>query len=353
MTSFQNLHQPLGREIIVNSEKYLYFGGTAYLGLLNNPDYLSLYQEGLSMYGLNVGTSRSNNVQLGIYQEVEAKLAKRFGYASAAVFSSGYLAAQAAVRSLRGCREVLYAPGSHPALWTDQNPTVVMDFKTWLTQSISYINQSDQSSFLLVANSMDNLSPAFFDFSSLVHISKNKNILLVLDDSHGLAVVQKNGVSTALDFLAKSSHIEVVIVASMAKGLGTDAGVVLGSEDVINQIKTHPIFTGASPASPASMHALLHGDSIYAAAFDALQSNISYFSSNLASDSDLRYIDNFPVYTSVSSSFNSYLSQCNILISSFAYPLSTSPLLNRIVLSALHHKTDLDYLLDKCVYKNK
>lgn len=353
MTSFQNLHQPPGREIIVNSQKYLYFGGTAYLGLLNNPDYLSLYQEGLAIYGLNNGTSRCNNVQLGIYQEVEDKLAKRFGYASAAVFSSGYLAAQAAVRSLKGCREVMYAPGSHPALWMDQNPTVAMDFKIWLTESISHINHSDQSDFLLIANSMDNLSPAFFDFSSLIHVSKNKNVLLVLDDSHGLAVVQKDGVSAALDSINKLPNMEVVVVASMAKGLGTDAGVVLGSEDIINQIKAHPIFTGASPASPAAMYALLHGDSIYDEAFEALHSNINYFSSNLAGESNLRYVDNFPVFTSLSSSFNSYLSHCNILISSFAYPLSTSPLLNRVVLSALHHKTDLDYLLDKCVLKNK
>ncbi|MCA5004016.1 aminotransferase class I/II-fold pyridoxal phosphate-dependent enzyme [Sphingobacterium bovistauri] len=347
MNSFRQLHQPTSRIIHLHQKDYLFFGGTAYFGLLVSQEYQALIQEGFSIYGLNNGTSRSNNVQLGIYDEGEAVLAGRFGQEDAALFSSGYLAAQAAVKAFARNRAVYYAPNTHQALWIDEKPTVYQsDFKEWINQVIQDINESTETEVLIIANAMDNLKPEVYDFNQLRNIIPSKNVVLILDDSHGLGVVNKNGVSSKIVNLAYAPHISTIIVASLAKGLGTDAGVVLGNRHLISEIKKTPIFMGASPSSPAFIYALTKSESLYDEAFDKLHQNIKELTSRLSDNSLLNYEENFPVFTSSDSNLYQYLFQNEMIISSFPYPLPSSPLLNRIVLSSLHTKADIEKLTD-------
>lgn len=343
MTSFRNLDQTTGRIISLDGIDYLFFGGTAYLGLLSNPEYIELYKSGIDKYGLNNGTSRTNNVQLGIYDEVESHLAERFGFQSSALLSSGYLAAQVVVRSLKANRTLLYAPGSHPALWLDQSPIVTeIDFETWSKNTVEFINNAIETDFIVVSNCIDNLTPQRYDFSIFKNVNPNKNLLLVLDDSHGIGVLHKNKISTDLENLRKA-NIEIVVLASLAKGMGTDAGVVLGSNEIIAQIKKNPIFNGASPTSPAALYALIKGEKIYAEAFDRMKENTQLLA-KLTSETNLSHIPDFPVFSSTKPFLYRNLLNHNILISSFPYPLATSPLLNRIVISALHTENDVRHL---------
>ena len=280
---------------------------------------------------------------MGIYDEVESHLAERFGFQSAALLSSGYLAGQVVVRSLEANRTLLYAPGSHPALWLDQNPIVTeIDFESWSKNTIEFINNAVETDFIVVSNCIDNLTPQRYDFSIFKNVNPNKNLLLVLDDSHGIGVLHKNKISTDLENLRKT-NIEIIVLASLAKGLGTDAGVVLGSKEIIAQIKKNPIFNGSSPTSPAALYALIKGEKIYAEAFDRMKENTQVLA-KLTSETNLSHIPDFPVFSSNKPFLYRNLLKHNILISSFPYPLATSPLLNRIVISALHTEKDVRHL---------
>lgn len=342
MTSFRNLKQATGRTLSLDGTEYLFFGGTAYLGLLVNPAYIELFKKGIDIYGLNNGTSRSNNVQLGIYQEAENNLANRFGFQAAALLSSGYLAAQVAVHALTAGKAVIYAPGSHPSLWLTETPQEQRPFEEWIQHTVSQINESQDHEFVIISNCIDNLGPQKFDFSALRKIDYNKKVTLILDDSHGLAVLAENEVSTDWRSLCSDS-LEVVLLASLAKGLGTDAGVVMGTQKSIDIIKKHPIFNGASPSSPAAVYALVYSEHIYTEYFAKMQKNNELLS-DLTRETNLNHIPNFPVFSSKDPHLYKHLVQQNILISSFPYPLSSSPLLNRIVVSALHTEDDIRHI---------
>lgn len=342
MNAFRQLHQPTSRTIEVDQKQYLFFGGTAYLGLLVNRDYQDLVIEGIDKYGLNNGTSRSNNVQLGIYDDAEALMAQRFGYADAALFSSGYLAAQATVRSLVADK-VYYAPHTHPALWLgDRAPEVLgHDFALWGAKLVEEINASPYETSLIISNAIDNLKPERYDFSFLAGINPSKRVCLILDDSHGLGIVKRYDTSALMPDMSESANIEVILLASLAKGLGTDAGLVLGSNALIERIKKSPIFMGGSPSSPGAIYALTKGEKIYEQAFTALHKNIDFFTRHLPSESGLNCAEGFPVFTSTSPHLYRYLYKNEVIISSFPYPLPHSPLLNRVVISALHSQEDL------------
>lgn len=345
MNSFRHLHQPTGRNISIDKQDYLFFGGTAYLGLLVNEEYLSLVQKGINLYGLNNGTSRSNNVQLGIYDEAEKIMASRFGYDDSVLFSSGYLAAQATVKALATLGKVYYAPNSHPALWIADKPHVLADdFKEWIDSLIATINASAEKDFVVVANALDNLKPELYDFSPLSRIDGSKNVLLILDDSHGLGIVKKNDISVNVEGLSDCNNIQIIVVASLAKGLGTDAGIVFGNKELIAKVKQSPIFMGASPSSPGFIYALIHSDSIYNEAYHSLHNNIELFASSLDARFELNSAKDFPVFTSNDPMLYKRMCKNDVLISSFPYPLSSSPLLNRIVISALHTTQDIQKL---------
>ncbi|RYD70800.1 MAG: aminotransferase class I/II-fold pyridoxal phosphate-dependent enzyme, partial [Sphingobacteriales bacterium] len=276
---FTSISEPFSNTINVGGVEYLYFGGTAYLGLTQNADFINLYTEGIKKFGLNNGTSRTNNIQLGIYREAEKVAAIRFGAEDALITSSGYLAAQLAVKALSLFGKVLYAPGTHPALWLENQSQRLESFTKWKTDVVQEINKSDAQNWVLISNSMNNLFPEIYDFDFLENVDPLKKIILIVDDSHG-AGINNDGLG-AFCKLPKKANIESIIVASMAKALGVDAGMILGSKEIIRELKNTNIFAGASPPSAAGLFSFIHGEDIYHKALKKLQKNIIHFSNGL------------------------------------------------------------------------
>jgi 8-amino-7-oxononanoate synthase len=342
--NLNRLPAAIGPRIHYNGQSCLYFGGTAYLGIPQHGRFLSLYMEGIKKYGLNNGTSRNNNVQLGIYEEAEAYAAEKFGAGAALITSSGYLAAQLTVAYFGDWGQVLYAPQTHPALWTDSNPGVSGSFGYWSRHVVELINKSKLTHWVLVSNSINNLYPERYDFSFLENILPGKEILLIVDDSHGIGVLG-NGMGCFPD-LPDLPFLNVVVVASMAKALGVDAGLILSSPGLIRQLKQTPVFTGASPPAAAGLYAFMHARDIYKEELTKLQQLCRFFTSGLGADkAAFASMEGFPVYLSEDQHLAASLLQQQVLISSFAYPNQDGEFLNRIVLSSWHQEQDLEILL--------
>lgn len=331
-----------GSKITIDSQEHLFFGGTAYLGLLEHPEYIENFKKGIDQFGLNNGTSRSNNVQLGIYQQAEEWLAERFSFASAALLSSGFLAGQVAVNALAEKRRTYVAPDAHPALWLFGRSGKKCSQQDWLEKTVQDINQQQEGEFLICVNSLNNLIPEPYDFTALDLLLPERQVTLLIDDSHGLGVVNKNEVSFSRGSLS-SSFVDLVVIASLAKGLGTDAGIVMARAGLIDEIKSHPIFLGSSPPAPAGIYALVNGAAVYERAFDKLQQNISLFE-EITRNIRLKSSERFPVFTSSDNGLAEFLLRRDIVVSSFPYPLPDSAKLNRIVLSSSHSPNDLRHL---------
>lgn len=338
---YNNLTSPLANKITAKGDEYLYFGGTAYLGIPQNEKFLQLYLKGLNQFGLNNGTSRSNNVQLGIYNEVEQYAANKFGSEAALITSSGYLAAQLTVKNLADFGEVRYAPATHPALWDQETPNVQGAFSLWLKNIVDEINESEKENWVIISNSMNNLFPEIYDFSLFRQI--NKKILLIVDDSHGIGIIN-NGLGV-FNTLPKSDNIEILVIASMAKALGVDAGIVLGKTKRIEQLKKSNEFLGASPPAAAGLYAFMEAEKIYQSELEKLYQGMQTIHQSLLNNDDWQFIHDFPVYLAKNAELSQKLAAKKILISSFAYPDKDGPIINRIVLSSWHSKTDIAYLL--------
>lgn len=330
---------PISRKITVEKKNYLYFGGTAYLGIPQHQGFHKHYLEGLVRFGLNNGTSRNNNVQLGIYDEAEQFVASYFGAPSCLITSSGYLAAQLTIKKLSKLGEVRYAPATHPALWLNEAPQTNGSFNSWARALITEINQSKTNNWVIISNSLNNLYPEVYDFSFVKEIDQEKRIVLIVDDSHGIGIIN------TFSSLSKLKNVETIVIASMAKALGVDAGLVLGSQKIIALLKQTNEFLGASPPSAAGLFAFMQASSIYQEEHAKLKQLTNQLGAVLKGDKNWTFAPNFPVFLTTAVAAEEKLMKQGILISSFAYPDKNGSIINRVVLSSWHTLADIEELI--------
>ncbi|MCJ0741755.1 aminotransferase class I/II-fold pyridoxal phosphate-dependent enzyme [Pedobacter montanisoli] len=338
---FKNLNKALAPSIEIEGKNYLYFGGTAYLGIPQNTSFIKLFIEGIKKYGLNNGTSRGNNVQLGIYNEFEAFTASKYGTESALVSSSGYLAAKLTVAHFANRGTLRYAPATHPSLWINGDPGVQGTFTQWTEDLLREINQSKQQKWVLVSNSINNLWPEIYDFSFISKINPGKEVILIVDDSHGIGVLNEG--SSVLKSVPQTDHVQVLLVASMAKALGVDAGLILGPQRLIEELKQTDEFIGASPSSAAGLYAFMHAGDIYGQSYEQLMllnKEVSLF----LETSNWHFAKDFPVFLYKGEDLEKKLLKNNILVSSFPYPTTSSPVINRIIICSWHSKQQIEQL---------
>ncbi len=316
-----------------------FFGGTAYLGIPHNEKFKQLVFEGIDLYGTNFGASRNNNVTLDIFSIAEAEAAKRCGAEDSIIVSSGYLAAQLVVQHYQGNYKFIYAPDTHPALWIGKPNPPKMQFSDWANKTIQQVNGSDMP-VLLITNSLNNLFPEIYEFDWLNKILPGKSITLLVDDSHGIGITGKGG-EGAYSRIQKSSQVELIVIASMAKALGVDAGVILATKQTTDKLRNSPVYAGASPPSPGNLYAYVNGYEVYEEELEKLRFNMKFFKNFIENETGLSYLDDFPVYLIDDPNAGDYLLSNGIVISSFAYPDPKGKALNRVVLNSGHSKEEM------------
>jgi 7-keto-8-aminopelargonate synthetase-like enzyme len=190
---------------------------------------------------------------------------------------------------------------------------------------------------------MNNLYPEIYDFSFLNQIDANHQIVLLIDDSHGIGI--NNGGLSALSSFEHPKNVKILVVASMAKALGVDAGLILGDEDLINEIKNDNAFLGASPPAAAGLYAFMQGEETYRQELNKLQSLGNLLAQHLAGKKGWHFVSGFPVFLSKNVDLSGDLFEKQILVSSFPYPDRDGPIVNRIVLSSWHSEADVKTLI--------
>ena len=64
------------RVITVKGEEFLYFGGTSYLGMATQNEFLKILSNNIGKWGTSYGSSRNSNVKLSIYKKFESQFSQ-------------------------------------------------------------------------------------------------------------------------------------------------------------------------------------------------------------------------------------------------------------------------------------
>ncbi len=332
-----------GREIIVDGQKHLYFGGTSYLGLQTDEEFQEILINNIKKYGTGYGASRKSNVRFTIFEEVENHLVNLVGSESCVTMSSGYLAAQLLIRNFSSSEyKLFYAPHTHSALHLVGSKP----YTTYTTLNIAlqaHLDSNRKATPVVLLDSIDFSGCNYPDFKQLKELPLS-NVILIVDDSHGIGIVGNNG-GGVFEELIELRAKELIVCASLGKAFGVQAGAIFGGKERIRTLMETDFFGGASPATPAGLATLLDSKNILAEKRIKLQHNIAFFLKHLKQREAFFFMKDYPVFSFMDQDLATYLEQGSIITTNFSYPSDGDSTKGRIVLGAQHNIDDLQMLL--------
>ncbi|MDQ6469084.1 aminotransferase class I/II-fold pyridoxal phosphate-dependent enzyme [Flavobacterium sp. LHD-80] len=326
------------RIIEIDQEQYLYFGGTAYLGLPTNVTFQDLAIKNILKWGTTYGSSRTANIQLTAYDAGEKFLANHIGSQSAVTVSSGMLAGKLVVDLMKKQTDCFFHFNDiHNAISIENSSPLFVNNK--LNERLL---DSKSEKITILTDGVPSFETKPIDLSFLELIPNHKEITLIVDESHSLGIVGENGVGiySSVSFPIKRK----IMVSSLGKAFGLTGGVIAGDSDFIKEIKEQETFTSAAGMNPAFVQTLSDAAEIYKIQHQKLKDNLSYIDSILVKNSNVKFDKNYPLIYLLSNKLVEKLKQEKIIIASFKYKKEAEPL-NRIVITANHLKEDLDKII--------
>ena len=326
------------RTIIEEGKEYLYFGGTSYLGMATHPEYQNLLCNSIKIWGTAYGSSRNSNIKLSIYQKAEALFAKNSGAEAALMVSSGTLAGRLVIDYLSKSHDCFYHyPKTHPAILKNSSLPLFEDGK------LHPRLLNDRKEFIVIAaDALLSLEvrPTNFDF--LNDISHAKQITLLIDESHSLGIVGPNG-EGVFKTIHHSRLLQKIMISSLTKAYGCSGGVIAGDKKVIEMIQNDAVFISAAGMNPIFLQTFVDGQALIQNQLNKLRANLKFFYSDSPLPSLFKYDLEYPVIYSNSNFIFDYLKSKDMIITNFKYP-NYDLLMNRIVITANHTKSDLNQL---------
>ena len=332
-----------GRRILVGKKSYLYFGGTAYLGVQTNPEFQSVLIRNIQRYGTNYGASRLSNVQIDMFDEAESGLSGWVGSESCITLSSGYLAGQLLAGFFNTDKyRLFYLSNTHASLYKGfQNSAE--NFAALKISLTEHLRSGNGKIPVIFTDSIDLEASNYPDYTELQSLPLD-SCILIADDSHGIGILGADGEGT-YKALRKLRPMELIVCSSLGKSLGLQAGAVFGSKQRINSIKDTPIFSGASPAAISILASLIEALPLYARQRELLLGNIDQFDRSLARPDLFNSISSYPVYQSRNEELADYLYKNGICITHFHYAAENC-FESRIVLNAMHISEDIEKITE-------
>jgi 7-keto-8-aminopelargonate synthetase-like enzyme len=309
------------RLVSFEGKEYRWLGGTNYLNIGTHPLFQEKLQEGIRIFSQNWGSSRLNNYQIDIWESLEDVFAKRFDVEAAALCSSGLLAGQTVLQYISQKHPdagISLAPKTHPALWRYPHKPSLGNFTDWKTDTQILC--------------MDGIGSPFVEefFTGFEHHLSDSQILIV-DESHRLGIV-----STRIQTPAY-----LIQTSSLSKAFGIPAGIILGSNDMIETIKKDPFWVGGSPPNPAYVYACLHAQEAYEERIILSSELAKAFTKNT---SHVQYVKNYPAFSSEDPALFDHLKSHGFLCNQFAYPNPDASPLCRAILPSCMNLQDIEDL---------
>lgn len=326
------------RIIEIDQEQYLYFGGTAYLGLPTNKVFQELVVKNILKWGTTYGSSRAANIQLSAYNNGEKFLASHIGSEEAVTVSSGMLAGKLVIDLIKEQTDCFFHLNEiHNAI------TIAESFSVFENGKLNArLLDLKPEKITILTDGVASFQTKPVDFSFLKEIPNHKEITLIIDESHSFGILGKNGsgIYATIDFPIKRK----IMVSSLGKAFGLTGGVIASDTAFISQIKEMQTFTSAAGMNPAFVQTISDASEIYKIQHQKLLNNLTYIDSILNKNEAVKFDKNYPLIYLLSKDLVEKLKVEKIIIASFKYSKDAEPL-NRIVVTANHTKEDLDKLV--------
>lgn len=265
MSNYSIMQSAPGPETVIDGVRYLYFGGTSYLGLANHPEVIEAGCAALRQYGVHSATTRARFGTNPPVLEVERRAAEFFGTEDAFYFGSGYQSNHILVAALAAEADVV--------LVDEAAHYCVLEATRLAGKPVHTFRHRDPADLTKVAAPhdrvlvmADGVNPSTGTVAPvrecLTALAGRADATMLLDDAHGFGVLGKHG-RGLLDELGLWLHanggpalngVRLCVGGTLAKALGGFGGIIPGTREFVERArKSSHYFDGAS--APASAEA--------------------------------------------------------------------------------------------------
>jgi len=264
------MQSPPGPETVIDGQRYLYFGGTGYLGLAGHMEVIEAACEAVRRYGLHTATSRSGFGNNPPTLEVERRAAEFFGQEAAFYFSSGYVGNHILIQALAGRFDVVFADAAahysleEAARLSGQPVTRFQHADPDDLQRLLQQQRRPNERPLVLTDGVFSAGGDIAPLDQYVEtLSRYEGASLLVDDAHGFGTLGDNGRGTLEHFglwgpsvnsAARPAGPGLFVVGTLSKALGGFGGILVGSDEFVRQTRASShYFDGASaPPSPVA-----------------------------------------------------------------------------------------------------
>ncbi|GAA1170242.1 8-amino-7-oxononanoate synthase [Kitasatospora gansuensis] len=252
-----------GTTVTLGDQELVMCGSNNYLGLTSDPRVKKAAAEALDLYGTSCTGSRFLNGNLALHDLLEAELADFYGKPAAAVFSTGYQANLGVISALAGRHDMVFADSDAHASIVDGSVLSGAKLRRFRHNDADALGRRlaaapEGAGRLVVVDGVYSMEGDLCALPELVATSRRYGARIVVDDAHGLGVLDGGRGTTS--YFGLTDQVDLITV-TFSKSLASLGGAVVGSEEVVHFLKHHArslIFSAsATPASAAAALAAL------------------------------------------------------------------------------------------------
>ncbi|WP_371189535.1 aminotransferase class I/II-fold pyridoxal phosphate-dependent enzyme [Thalassotalea maritima] len=247
----------VGREIIINGQRYLNFSSNDYLGLASHPDIKNAFKQGIDEYGTGSGSASLISGYSKAHAYLQSQLSDWLGFGDTLLFSSGFAANTGTLQAL-GHKDSLYLLDklSHASL-IDGAFLSNAKSRRFLhndPQSLDkYLQASSSIDNTIIVEGVYSMDGDKANISETYQLSRKHNAHLYIDDAHGIGVLANDG-SGSLHAASIVNKRNVVQMVTFGKAIGTQGAAICAGDDVIEYLRNYCreyIYSTAIPAALA------------------------------------------------------------------------------------------------------
>ena len=234
------LHTSIGDKPIIN------FSSNDYLGLTNHPKVKEAAKKAVEKYACGLSSSRPQATTVE-HVELEARLAKWFGFEKCLLFTTGYQAMLGAIVALADKDTTLVLDsyshacildGTFLAAGVPGRQPEVRFFNHNSAKSLERILKSrERKNAMVLVEGVYSLDGDKAHLAEFVEVCARYDAVLLVDDAHGTGTLGTKGTGILEE---TNLHGKVpLVVSTFSKTFGGIGGILLGSENVVELVKNN------------------------------------------------------------------------------------------------------------------
>lgn len=253
--------QHLTRELKRVPDGALDLASNDYLGLATHPRVIEAAQRAAAKFGAGARASRLVSGHYDGIEELESELASFKNCEAALVFSSGYAANMGVITALCNDDTALFCHKRNHASLLDACELSKAPTRFWETNEKlrALLASSHAERKLIICDGVFSMDGDLCDLPAIVHLAREFDAIVILDDAHGTGALGASGRGTAEHFGVVDERI--ITLGTLSKSLGSQGGFVCGPRVLIDYLvgvaRSFVYSTGLNPpAAGAALESL-------------------------------------------------------------------------------------------------